>query len=360
MVKHEIILNFDGKTLLETLNKGRGNTDHECFIESRVFDETCVVLDIQGIFDGAHEEVFAREFLHNIGKYKKFIINFSDLTHIDPSGAGLLVSYASLAARKNVYLVGCGIKGPFRELFRLTSLDATIPLFENDREAHQFLSEKKSIAPLPDRMSTYEGPPVKGWARAVDRLSIRDIPAEAMNINVDGRETTSPVAGFGSLWDKRYILRLENSTLEPHQIISVWRSEFPRFWPAGNRLFPSGKASIAPGTSAVINLALPGGIVLATGVMVIYADETSFSFTTIQGHILSGWVTFSSFKHNGSTYIQVNPLFRASDPLMELSMRMGASRQEDIFWHSTLNNLAQYLGLRGEIAQRNVLIDPHF
>jgi hypothetical protein len=179
-----------------------------------------------------------------------------------------------------------------------------------------------------------------------------------MNINVDGRQTTSPVTGFGCLWDKRYRLRIHDSKLDPPQIISLWKSEFPRFWPAGNRFFPSGKAPIVPGTAAVLNLALPGGLVLATGLVVIYVDETSFSFITIQGHILSGWITFSSFQHDDATYIQVNPIFRASDPLMELGMRLGAAKQEDRFWHATLSNLARRLGVQGELSQQDFLIDP--
>lgn len=140
-----------------------------------------------------------------------------------------------------------------------------------------------------------------------------------MNINVVGRRPSSPVHGFGRLWDKRYRLRLDDTNLEPLKIISLWRAEFPDFWPKGNRLFTSGNTSIAPGTAALLNLAIKGGLVVATGIMVIYTDETSFSFMAIEGHILSGWITFSCFHENTSTIIQVHPLFRSSDPLIEIS-----------------------------------------
>ncbi len=179
-----------------------------------------------------------------------------------------------------------------------------------------------------------------------------------MNMNVDGRRTSSPVQGFGRLWEKRYRLRLHDTDLDPRQIVSLWRSEFPAFWPKGNHLFPSGNASIAPGTTALLNLSLPGGLILATGLMVIYADDTSFSFMTAEGHILSGWITFSCFRKEASTFIQVHPLFRASDPLMELGFRLGAAAQEDRFWHETLGNLARRLGTHGEVAQQNILVDP--
>ena len=80
---------------------------------------------------------------------------------------------------------------------------------------------------------------------------------------------------------------------------------------------------------------------------------------TAQGHILSGWITFRCFCKNGSTFIEVHPLFRASDPLMELGLRWGAAAQEDRFWHETLGNLARRLGTHGEVAQQNILVDPN-
>jgi len=197
------------------------------------------------------------------------------------------------------------------------------------------------------------------WAKSVDRLSLAGIPAGVMNMNVDGRRTSNPVQGFGRLWEKRYRLRLHDADLDPRQIISLWRSEFPDFWPRGNRLFPSGNASISPGTTALLNLSLPGGLTLATGLVVIYADDMSFSFMTAEGHMLSGWITFSCFRNNQSTFIQVHPLFRASDPVIELGFRLGAAAQEDRFWHETLGNLARRLGTHGEVAQQNILVDPH-
>ena len=75
--------------------------------------------------------------------------------------------------------------------------------------------------------------------------------------------------------------------------------------------------------------------------------------------MLSGWITFSSWCNNQSTFIQVHPLFRASDPLMELGFRLGAAAQEDRFWYETLGNVARRLGTHGEVAQQNILVDPH-
>jgi hypothetical protein len=93
--------------------------------------------------------------------------------------------------------------------------------------------------------------------------------------------------------------------------------------------------------------------------MVIYADDTSFSFITAQGHVISGWITFRSFRENSSTIIQVHPIFRTGDPLMEFGFRCGAAKQEDRFWYETLENLANRLGVHGELGQQDVLVDPH-
>jgi len=358
MARHEIILVYDGVSLTDACRADSQQAQRRCVIASRVLDEKTMALAIGETFNGACEKDFSTAFMKGVANHKNIVLNFSHLSHMDAEGAGLLIVYSSVAAQHNISLTACGLKDSLRDVFRLTRLDEEIAVFDNEENARRSVSFRKDILPSPGVPSTYEGPAFPGWARSVDRISIREIAADAMNVNVDGRETSSPVTGFGRLWDKRYRLRIHDTKLDPTRIIDLWRSEFPRFWPAGNRFFPSGKAPIAAGTAAVLNLALPGGLILATGLMVIYADERSFSFMTIQGHILAGWITFSSFQHNDDTIIQVNPIFRAGDPLMELVMRLGGAKQEDRFWHATLENLARRLGVHGELSQRDVLIDP--
>ena len=327
-------------------------------IESRISGQNVIILDIRGTLNAACEKDLSQAFGEGLRKSKNILLNLSELLHMDTEGAGLLVINTSRAARKNLGVAACGLTDPFRDVFHLTRLDEAIALFDDEKEAlgcSSFLRRNAfpAATPLNGRR-----PLVPGWARSVERLLIKDIPAETMNINVNGRQTTSPVKGFGQLWDKKYHLRIKDPKLEPQQLISIWRSEFSNFWPAGNRLFTPGEAAITPGTVAVLNLRLPGGLVLATGLMVIYADDTSFSFITIQGHVISGWITFRSFRENSATTIQVHPIFRTSDPLMELGFRFGAAKQEDQFWHRTLGNLASRLGVQGELEQQDVLVDP--
>ncbi|MFA5182299.1 MAG: STAS domain-containing protein [Syntrophales bacterium] len=316
------------------------------------------ILDIRGVINISCENTLCKAFGEAMEGSGNILLNLSGLGHMDVEGAGVLLMNAVRAAGNNIGVAACGLTNTFRDVFHITGLDEVMAIYGDEKEAigdGRFLEMSSSARPLPKDQDS----PLRGWSKSIDRLSLTGIPAAAMNINVNGRRTSNPANGFGRLWDKRYRLRLNDANLDPRQLASLWRSEFPAFWPQGNYVYPSGKASLAPGTAALLNLTLPGGLVLATGLMVIYADDTSFSFMTAEGHILSGWITFSCFREDASTFIQVHPLFRSSDPLMEMSLRLGAAVQEDRFWHETLGNIARRLGTYGEVVQQDMLVDPH-
>ena len=57
---------------------------------------------------------------------------------------------------------------------------------------------------------------------------------------------------------------------------------------------------------------------LSTGVMVLYADEESFTLMTPQGHMFAGWITFSATRARRRDGRQAQVLMRASDPIFEL------------------------------------------
>ncbi len=334
----------------EALPAGGGG----CPVESRPAAPDVLVLDVRGVLDAACEGVLAEAFEAGLDKHRRILLNLSGLSHMDPEGAGALVANAVRAGAKGAGVAACGLAAPLRDVFRITRLDEIIAVFDSEAQALEAadFSPRRGVFHAP-----YGGPLQPGWARSVERLSTGLIPEEAMDINVRGREPAGPVRGFGRLWDKRYRLRIEGDAPAPREIVSVWKAEFADFWPAGNRFFPSGGAAIAPGTVAVLNLRLPGGLVVATGLMVLYVADTAFSFISIEGHVIAGWITFSSFREGDATIVQVHPLFRPSDPLMEFSFRIGAGGEEDRFWHSTLGKLAERLGLRGTVEQRDTLID---
>lgn len=207
--------------------------------------------------------------------------------------------------------------------------------------------------------STTHHPPADAtWAKPVATLHVTEPPAGAINLNVEGRRLMGPLNGFGQLWQKSYAVRMNGATVAPTEVIDIWKARFPTFWPPGNNFFAP-LTRIAPGEVAVLNLAAPGGLTLSTGVLVVYADESSFSFMTPQGHMFASIITFSAHEEEGVTVAQVQPLLRASDPLYELGCRLGVIHQiEDRFWHATLQNLAAAFGVTGRVTQKNRLIDP--
>jgi hypothetical protein len=197
------------------------------------------------------------------------------------------------------------------------------------------------------------------WAKPVDTLHVDGVPAEAINLNVEGRHLTGPIRGFGQMWQKTYRIHLNGAGVTPQQVISTWKENFPKYWPGDNRFYGS-LTSISPGEVAVLNLEAPAGMRLSTGIMVIYADDESFSFMTPEGHMFAGMITFSADEGEDSTLTQIQVLIRASDPLYEMGCRVGVvHKQEDAFWHGTLKNLAAEFGVDdGQVEQQNILVDP--
>jgi len=202
------------------------------------------------------------------------------------------------------------------------------------------------------------------WATPVSRLKLSAAPAGAVNLNVDGRQLTGPLKGFGQLWQKTYKVRLSGAAVMPAEVIQVWKAEFPSFWPEGNHFYAS-LTGIRPGEVALLNLAGPGGMtapgglpVISTGVMVIYSDDESFSFMTPQGHMFAAMITFSADEDDGVTVVQVQALVRASDPIYELAFRLGfGHRTEDAFWRQTLENLSRRFGVQGQVQQEVICVD---
>jgi len=211
-----------------------------------------------------------------------------------------------------------------------------------------------------------EEPHFASWALPVSKLKTEDISSEAINLNVNGRRLTGPIQGFGQMWQKTYKVRLPGVSLTPHEIVDVWRKSFGKFWPKENKFYGS-VIGIAPGEVAVLNLAGPGGIrgpgdtpFVSTGVLVIYADDVSFSFMTPEGHTFAAMITFSAHEEDGAPVAQVQVLIRASDPLYELGCWLGVvHRMEDAHWHATLTNLAAHFGVQNaKVEQKNRLVDP--
>jgi len=198
------------------------------------------------------------------------------------------------------------------------------------------------------------------WAKPVKQLEAADV-AGAWNANVRGRRLNAANGGFGRLFQKTFAVSLIGAHVEPQDVIKTWKTHFGEFWPKGQKMFlPS--TGIAPGEVGLINASIPGTPTMATGVLVIYADDESFSFMSPEGHPFAGPLTFSAFLEDGVTVAQVHELTRASDPFWELAMMMpvlGERMQNDL-WRSTLRNLATRFGVdEPAVRSKIVCVDSH-
>jgi hypothetical protein len=199
-------------------------------------------------------------------------------------------------------------------------------------------------APRPSRDAEH-------WATPVDRLSASGVSGAPVD-SVTGKRVAGPLQGFGQLWQKTFTVRLEGTDLTPASVIATWKDRFPMFWPPGQRFYAP-LAGIAPGEVALLDIApVPGAPVkLSTGVMVLYADDESFTFMTPEGHTLSAWITFSAYRDGDVTVAQAQALERPSDPLDELAYMLGGNRMNDRFWRQTLENLARHIGTEAPVVE---------
>ena len=193
------------------------------------------------------------------------------------------------------------------------------------------------------------------WAGPVDRLSAAGV-AGARDDAVTGKRVTGPLQGFGQLWQKTFRVALDGVDVTPQAVIAIWKDRFPTFWPKGQRFYAP-LSGIAPGEVALLEISpVPGApVTLSTGVMVLYADDESFTFMTPEGHTLSAWITFSAERQGEVTMIQAQALERPSDPFDELAYMLGGNRMNNGFWRQTLENLARYVGVAEPVVDMQIV-----
>ena len=125
------------------------------------------------------------------------------------------------------------------------------------------------------------------WAQPVSKLKVGDVPVGAININVEGRQVVSPMQGFGSLWQKTFRIPLTGLKMTPAEVMAILKQNFPAFQPPENRFYPS-MAGFSPGEVVFIRgrvppfPGMPAILPVASGVMILYADDESFTIMTPQ------------------------------------------------------------------------------
>ncbi|MBI3958775.1 MAG: hypothetical protein HY328_08200 [Chloroflexi bacterium] len=198
------------------------------------------------------------------------------------------------------------------------------------------------------------------WAKPVDRLRVGDVAGATLNLNVDGRRLTGPIQGFGQLWQKTYRIHLTGAKITPEEVVTWWKGHLPDLMPEDSRFYPS-LTGVKPGEVLLINASLPGipgGVPVSTGVLILYADEESFSVMTPDGHPESGFNTFSSYDEDGVTVCQIQSLARANDPIYEFGFRfMGGGAQQERIWRHVLTGLARQFDVTGEVEVKKTCVD---
>jgi hypothetical protein len=192
------------------------------------------------------------------------------------------------------------------------------------------------------------------WATNVGPLEVSPEHAAA-GYNISGRRVTGPQQGFGRLWQRTYSTNLGRA-ITPKDLVTDWKLHFGDFWPKG-ATFHTAITGVTPGVVAPIGINAAPGMELATGILVLYADDESFTFMTPEGHMFAGMITFAAESVAGTTEASIKILIRPNDPLYELGWPV-MRRREDTFWSATLVNLAAKHGVPdAEVTEETVCVD---
>jgi len=288
------------------------------------------------------------------------ILDFQAARSLDNTALSMLVRAHNSAGHRDQQIIAAGLSGRLLDIFRLARLNEGIPCYGDFPAALQHAGY--SGRPPPDAIKLiHDTAPAasmtgdEAWAGPVSRLEVKATPVEAVNLNVKGRRVAGPLQGFGRLWQKTYSISLPGKGLDPDRAIAVLKENFVSFQPPANRFYPP-PDGIRPGGVILINADTPGGLVV-TGVMVLYSSRHSFTFITPEGHPEAGWVTFSSFREQDSTVVQIEGLARAGDPVYELAFRiLGSKLQQDI-WKHVLQSMLNYLGGSGQVQVTPLCLD---
>ena len=334
-------------------------------MEPTELDEKACMITLVGEFTASDENALLGAYRQAVvDRCRAVILDFTEMSHMDSAGASLLVRLSVEARRERQPLAAFGLGRDYREVFRLTGLDRALRVRDSLALAIAACGASPSSVPPDSGVDAAEASPhlhptneartSATWANPTSGLKVPQMPPEALNLNVQGRRVVGPTEGFGPLWQKTYRLLLHGIT--PTEAIRVLKENFPSFQPPENRFYPSA-AGIQPGEVVLIN-ASTAGLPVATGVLVLYADETSFALMTPQGHPESGWVTFSALAEDGHTLVQIRGLARANDPLYEFAFRLAGSSIQQRIWRHVLSSMASHLGAEASVEVQKLCVDP--
>ncbi len=319
-------------------------------------DAAACVLDLpEDLMDHDERPIIAAQAWNGSGNPKHVILNCARVLNMNGLGASMLVTLAARAESNGQKLSAFGLNNDLKQIFKVTELDRAITVHENENDALLAAGMGKGPTSVQDSRAPEGSMNIGNWAPRVTELYVPVMPKEARNLNVNGRRAVGPVSGFGRLCRKVFRLPIRDPTISPEQAVTALKENFPGFQPSFNRFYPSPEG-IRPGEIVLIDSSTPGGPV-STGVMVLYADERSFTFNTPQGHPECGFVSFSAYEGGAGTTVQIVGLARASDPVYELAFRLIGSKIQTRIWTHVLTSLAVHLGVPAHITLDQECVD---
>lgn len=94
------------------------------------------LIEIHGEITAFAEEALGEAYAEaSRGKVEAVILDFSDLTYMNSSGIGLLVTMLIRANRQKQRLIAVGLDDHYKEIFELTRLDEAIAIFDSESAA---------------------------------------------------------------------------------------------------------------------------------------------------------------------------------------------------------------------------------
>ncbi|MDQ7785052.1 MAG: FAD-dependent oxidoreductase [Desulfomonilaceae bacterium] len=318
-------------------------------------DQACIIDLPRNVTDHDERPIWAAQAWNGAHDPSHILLNCSRVRTMNGLGAAMLVQLSARVRSKGRNLSAFGLSTGLQHVFKVTELDRAIRVLEKESDWPSGTAEMLGLPSANGSVKPEAFMNGHNWARSVSELFVPDMPKEARNLNVNGRRAVGPVSGFGRLCRKVFRLHIRDTAISPECAIAELKLNFRGFQPSFNRFYPSTRG-IEAGEIVLIDSSTPGGPV-STGVMVLYADERSFTFNTPQGHPECGFVSFSAHEGNTGAIVQIVGLARAGDPVYEAAFRLVGSRIQSRIWTHVLTSLAVNLGIPADITLDQECVD---
>lgn len=275
------------------------------------------------------------------------LFDFHETQVTDGFGLAHIVELACKLKKKELIVAACNLGPDSSALLRELGFEQ---LFQFYPTLERALTELKTTGSAKEQKSgslnkespTHECLSSDLWPAKLGPTTLKTERSEPQPLNLIGRQAQGPGGGFGSLWKKTYKVRLVSQDLAVDEVAAQLKNKLPEYWPAGNHIaLPEG---LQPGAVGIIDLTVPGGVPLSTGIRVLTVSKEAFSFVPIQGHMEAGWISFGVCEEDSYPTVVVQSLARTGDPLYELGFDIFGHRQQEKFWELTLSALASDFG----------------